>query len=727
MKTKNDGLVKRFFLISSVCLFLILPASAEVNGFSKTRAFEQNSNMSAAQLYNIGYDFYSQKNWWQASEKFQEALQKNGAYADAWYMLSKCSYEMNQFDLCVEYVENAQKYAGEKPEYTNLKAFSYITLGKFNDADKLFNSVLKKYPNNIEARFGLAELDLFSGKLSGAESLYNDALKREPLNVKALLSLALVSTELGKKDLAYSYINRALQSHANNEEVYFIASYLSAMNGDYKDAEKKCIMAVTVNPNYDSAYELLSTIYYAQKRYDDVIDIADFRINRNRNVSQAWFIKGLALEKLGRYEDSLATWETGLTVDPSDEIMRSAFELSILKNTRLEDPRRKNWAMYHVKKGQKYQKKYSGLQVRYEYQSALKINPKNKTARLAFSDILYNDGFNENYLEQIKFVKNNSKLPEVKNKDKPTDIEEAKKIRYTRLSDTVEGFESLMENTLAKKWDINPFYLDKTRWNIGIYYMEKVEPLYHCDIARIASDTLRLMFQGISSTNVKLYPEEVTGYADAYKKAHDKKLDYFIILTGDETERDVKIDAVMYSARTGTKTRDFSIYRTGNERFSGSLLRLRKEILSILPVRANILNRSLSDILIDIGKTEGIVKNSKFAVIKKGAMKTSDTGVGLVYNESDMLGIVTVTKVSEEISEGVLSDTGFYDRVNSDDELILVEVPDPKTSQETPSEAAKDTSPQATKDTQGKVSALKGADLEITRTPSLIRMIKELN
>ncbi|MBR0155006.1 MAG: tetratricopeptide repeat protein, partial [Treponema sp.] len=142
MKTKNDGLVKRFFLISSVCLFLILPASAEVNGFSKTRAFEQNSNMSAAQLYNIGYDFYSQKNWWQASEKFQEALQKNGAYADAWYMLSKCSYEMNQFDLCVEYVENAQKYAGEKPEYTNLKAFSYISLGKFNDADKLFNSVL---------------------------------------------------------------------------------------------------------------------------------------------------------------------------------------------------------------------------------------------------------------------------------------------------------------------------------------------------------------------------------------------------------------------------------------------------------------------------------------------------------------------------------------------------------------------------------------------------------
>lgn len=725
MKKKSDLIVALGLILFALCGTL----HAEVNTFSKTKAFEQNSKMTATELYETGLGYFDEKQWWQASEKFQEALQKNSAYADAWYMLSKCSYELNQFDLSVAYVENAQKYAGDKPEYSNLKAFSYISLGKFKEAENLFNEILKRFPNNIEARFGLAELDLFSGKLTGAEVLYKDALKREPLNVKALLSLALVSTELGKKDLAQSYINKALQSHANNEEVYFIASYLAAMNGNYSEAEKKCLMAVTVNPNYDSAYELLGTIYYAQGRYQDVIDIADFRINRNRDLSQAWFIKGLALEKLGRFEESIDTWQSGLEVDQTDEIMRSAFELSVLKNTELEDPRRKSWASYHVKKGQEYQKKYLGLQVRYEYQTALKINPRNKAARQAFADILYNDGFNENYLEQIKFVKDNSNKPEYANPKAPTDVEEAKSIRYVRLSDTIEGFESLMDNTLAKKWDINPFYLDKTRWNIGIYYMEKVEPLYHPDIARIASEELRLMFQGVSSTNVRLYPERVTGYADAYKKAHDKKLDYFIILTGDETDRDVKIDAVMYSARTGTKTKDFSIYRTGNERFSGALLRLRKDILSILPVRAKILNRSVNELLLDIGKSEGMVKNAEFAVVKKGAMKTSDTGIGLVYTDKDVLGKVTLSKVSEEISEGVLSDTGFYDRVNSGDEILLVKMPEKKNSNETQSEAALDITPQASeKDIENeKVSPLKGADLEITRTPSLLKMIKELN
>lgn len=713
--------------LAVLCVSIALLSSnvfAQVNGFSKTTAFEQNSKLSASQLYQIGMDFYADKNWWQASEKFQEALQKNNAYADAWYMLAKCSYEMNQFDLCTEYVSKAQHYAGEKPEYLNLTAFSYISTGKIKEAELLFNTVLKKYPNDIEARFGLAELDLFNGKLSGAEALYKDALKRQSSNVKALLSLALVSTELGKHDLARNYINKALQSHANNEEVYYIASYLSAMRGDYSEAERKALMAVQVNGNYDSAYELLGTIYYAQKRYQDVIDIADFRISRNRDLTQAWFMKGLAQEKLGQFEDSLSTWETGLEIDPTDEIMRAAFELSILSHTRIEDPRRKAWAMYHVRKGQEYQKKYLGPQVRYEYQTALKINPKNKTARSAFAELLYNDGFNENYLEQLKFVKENTPEPVIKNKDKPTDAEVNRQIRYIRLSDTVEGFESLMSNTMAQRWDINPFYLDKTRWNIGIYYMEKIEPMYHCDIARIASNTLRLMFQGIASTNVRLYPEEVSGYADAYKKAHDKKLDYFIILTGDETDRDVKIDAVVYSGRTGTKSQSFSIYRTGNDRFSNALLRLRKDILEILPVRARILNRNLNEMLIDIGKSEGMVKGAEFAVVRKGAMKTSDNGVGLVYTDKDMLGKVTVTKTSEEISEGILSDTGFYDRVNSNDELILIKMPE-KASKNSPSETALDTAPQG--DQQKKVSPLKGADLEISRTPSLIKMIKELN
>ena len=113
--------------LAVLCVSIALLSSnvfAQVNGFSKTTAFEQNSKLSASQLYQIGMDFYADKNWWQASEKFQEALQKNNAFADAWYMLAKCSYEMNQFDLCTEYVSKASSIiAGNNLQYIKFLLF----------------------------------------------------------------------------------------------------------------------------------------------------------------------------------------------------------------------------------------------------------------------------------------------------------------------------------------------------------------------------------------------------------------------------------------------------------------------------------------------------------------------------------------------------------------------------------------------------------------------------
>ncbi|MCQ2610703.1 MAG: tetratricopeptide repeat protein [Treponema sp.] len=715
----------------AVIILSISLCSVYAQRLSGTRSFEQNSKLSAVELYNLGVDQMQEKNWWQASEYFSESLQKNPVYADAWFRLSKCSYEMNQFDLSITYADNAIKYAGSKPEYINLKALAFVSQGKLDEARTLFSSILKNYPNNLDARFGLAELELFAGKISAAESYYLEALKRSPSDVKALLSLALVSTELGKYKLARDYINKALTSHAGNEEVYYVAAFLSAMNGNLEDARKKCLMSVQVNGNYDPAYELLCTVLYEQKKYDEVINIADFRINRNRNNIQPWFVKGLALEKLGRKEEAIDIWTKALNIDPNDEITRCAFENLALEITDVEDPRRKTWGAYHVKKAKEFQKKYMSSNVRYEYQTALKLNPASKAARESFADLLYNDGYNENYLDQIKFVKENSVVPVPKDNANPTEIEKLKAIKYTKLTDTIEGFESLMYNSLAKKWDINPFFLEKTRWHLGIYYMEKMEPLYHPDLARITACSLAGMFSGISSTSVRLYPQKVSGYADAFKKAHDTMMDYFVILTCDETDRDVKIEAVMYSTRTGAKVRNFNIYRTGNDRFAGSLLRLRKEILDTLPVRARILNRDGKDLLVDIGKTEGVVKGTEFAVVKKGQVLTNDSGTGLVLTEKNKLGTVTLTKVSEEISEGVLSETGFYDRVNVNDELILVKIPQAKTDDK--SQVAGDTSPSADQngtpvvnETKEKASALKGADLEISRTPNLLRMIREL-
>jgi hypothetical protein len=149
-------------------------------------------------------------------------------------------------------------------------------------------------------------------------------------------------------------------------------------------------------------------------------------------------------------------------------------------------------------------------------------------------------------------------------------------------------------------------------------------------------------------------------------------------------------------------------------------------------VRAKLLERSGNDVLVDIGKTEGMVKGAKFAVIARGALKTADSGKGLRFEKDALLGTVELVKVGEEISEGVLSGTGFYDRVNPRDELLLLEMPKDDSDA---SKTAQDTSPAA--DQNGRPldgspieaaaeDPLRGAAAKAERTPELLEMIRGL-
>ena len=81
-----------------------------------------------------------------------------------------------------------------------------LALGEKDKALEVFNQVLAVYPNDIDAHFGIAEIELYNGKFTGAELEYIEALKRQTTNRKALLSLALVCAETGRFTQSDKYL-----------------------------------------------------------------------------------------------------------------------------------------------------------------------------------------------------------------------------------------------------------------------------------------------------------------------------------------------------------------------------------------------------------------------------------------------------------------------------------------------------------------------------------------
>lgn len=529
-------------------------------------------SVTAVSLYNEGVDLQQRDDYYGAVDAFREALQLNDHYGDAWFHLAQCTYELGEFDLTVEYTNNAEKYAHNYSEIRNLRGMAYISLGRLTDARAVFEQVLKEFPNDVNSRFGIAQLNLFDGSLSAAESVYLEALKRQTTNKTALLSLALISAEMGKNEVARNYINQALTYHSGKAQVHYLAAYLAAQQGDFVEAERRARGAVQLRGDYDKAYELLSNILYAQKKYSEVIDMCDFRIGRNRKSSDAWYLKGLAQKKLGNVKDAINTFSTGLTISPQDEVMRAALEELVGENVDVEDSRRSTWAQYHIKKADEYKRNYDGPSERYEYQQALKVDPLNKTARQAFADMLNRDGFYELYLSQLKFLSDNNASTTSKTQPSVQTDENSPAVKKSaqdvKNADSIEALDSMMSDSLAKKWNVDPFYLDKTRWNIGIYYKKAPIQLIHSDAEQITAVAACDIFSGVPTTSVDVQTEPVSGYGDAFKQARSTGRDYFAILSINETERAITLDADIYSARTGTLTTKMHIYRTGNDRYA---------------------------------------------------------------------------------------------------------------------------------------------------------------
>ena len=609
-------------------------------------------------LYNEAVKLQNEENWYTASQYFIEVVNDNPAFSDAWYRLADCSYRLGEFDLAFQYLESAEKYEKNKPEIKNLKGMILLALGRTEEARSLFNEVLKKFPNDVNAHFGLAEIELYDGKFSGAENQYVEALKRQNTNRKALLSLALVCAETKRYSQAEKYLRQAMQYYSGEPEVHYLAAIIYTMQGNYSLAEKHARIAVEIRGGYESAYELLAQIIYLQHRYSEVIDLCDFIISRNRNAPSAWYLKGIAQSKLGNIEDAIQTWDTGLSVNPQDELMRMMLELNVKNTLELDDARRAQWAAYHMNNARQYESRYDKAGSTYEFQRALMLDPSNSQARLAYADILELNGMHELYLEQLNFVKTNSENSVSRS-----------------LNDTIEAYESLLTDTLAKKWKVDAFYLDKTRWNIAVFYTENTSTFNHADSDRLTALACADIFSGIAITSVKTQVTPVSGYGEAFNNARANGFDYFIMVSLSEGDDDLSLSATMYSGRTGTETFSEKYYATGNNRFSTVLRRFRNSVLEKLTVRGKILHRNGKTVLIDLGRSENIIKDAQFKIVKKGCVKTADAGQGLFFRDDDVVGMLVVSEAGEEVSEATITSHGFYDRINEGDELVLVSMP----------------------------------------------------
>jgi len=588
-----------------------------------------------------------------AIDDYMAALALNPSYGEALAGLAECYYELEEYDQALSYATKAAVYRKGDRGLVDLEGFIRLGLGDLEGARARFDSVLAAVPNDLDGRFGLALLDLAAGKKTQARGRLEESLGISPQNARALVSLALIALDQARSEDAGLLVEKALASHPGDARVQLVAARVAEARGDRADAVYHARNAVSLQPARSEARSLLGGLLYASKDYEGAAAIMRDSLALDRKDASAWFTLGLAQSALGKTSDAMYSLETATGLLPDDEVARIALENLVIDTTPLEAPQRQGYADWHVVKGREYEDRSYFDQALIEYRRALRVYPYSVQGRTAYAELLRKRGFPARQLTELRFLESIGRADR-------------------SVLDAIETWTSLLSDSVAQAWGIDQYGLPKRPYKIAVFIQPEPGAEHHTDVSSVIVRYLTDILASGSRLKVLPLAPKVGGPSEAFRLAREAGADYYLMLSTQETDREIQLRGELRVGRTGSPAQSFRSYRTGNDRVKNTTVRLADLLVSSLQPKGAIQKRNQDRVLVDLGAADGLKAGDRLAVLKKGSLGVRNEGLGPSWPPSAVLGTLTITAVDEEASVGSLKSAGFFDTINVGDEIIAL-------------------------------------------------------
>ena len=133
--------------------------------------------------------------------------------------------------------------------------------GKYRAAEKLYQEILTKNPNNLYSLSNLGVVYFRTGKLKAAELTLKKATAIAPKDEFAHTTLGIVYYRQAKFDNALTELTKALAINPKSATAHNYLGITASQKGWQEAAEKEMLEAIADNPNYADAHFNLAVIY----------------------------------------------------------------------------------------------------------------------------------------------------------------------------------------------------------------------------------------------------------------------------------------------------------------------------------------------------------------------------------------------------------------------------------------------------------------------------------
>ncbi|MFW6234629.1 MAG: tetratricopeptide repeat protein [Spirochaetota bacterium] len=587
-----------------------------------------------------------------AIQRYREALDLNGNYADAWYGLARSFVALSEYDQALEAVREAARRARRNPDIIALEGDILLLLGRIEEAADAYNRILATEPNNVSARIGLAELAVAEGRTQTALETYRTVLSISPENRPAILALAVLYDERGDMEAAERYLALALEFHPRDPFVHELVSRYYLRAGRYDLARSHAETAVALSPDFARGWELLARTELSAGDYDAAVAASDRLIQVDPDSARAFYLLGLSYEGRDSFEEAVDAFDRSLRISPDDEVTRYALESTVDRGFDLEDPVREDIAQFRFDRAESLIEQNQLMQAHAEYRRGLLINPSDRDGRFAFAGLQRRMGFDGKMLAELRVL-------------------ERLGFADRQIEEEIELYEYLRQTSLENTWEVDQFALERDRLSFSMFHTHDHGADSRPSSGRFVAEFLRHRLIGSELIDIEELPLRVSSPEEAFDAARSADTDYFLVVTFEETERSIELSVTVSHSATGTRVAEFNVSRTGSGAVQRAAAAIADRLEAAIPGRGRLLSRDGRDVLVSIGRADGVSEEDELVVVRDGMVATEARELGYRYDPSDRLGTVTVTEVDDLIAEGRLTREGFFDLFALGDTVLL--------------------------------------------------------
>lgn len=561
-----------------------------------------------------------------AADRIRRVITLNPHFGEAYVRLGEALIWLEDYEAADQALSEARSLRYRGPALPLLEARLDVLTGDVESARRRYDALLQEQPYQEAARVGRAILRLADGATDSVVRDLQDLTRRFPENRQLLAALMRVMLDRENFQQLQEYLDLALTYHGDSASIQLLAAEYAFQSEDYDRAEFHARNAVALAPTLTEAWLIMAqtAIHFgelerARAHYEELL-----RIDPENHG--AWYARGELQARVDRIEDARQSWERALEIRPDFELARIALENTAIQNLDMDHPLRAELAEDYRQSGAELRDRFLNRQAERHFRRGLQLNPFDPVLRAAIADLYLQRGWEARYLAELEVMHA---------RNLTADLPGA--LSQEELQDRLNVYRAQMRNTPAIVWGVDQFTASRPRTSIFLV-TRNTGPATLPGADRHLGDYTAGLLQGSQQIDIADAVTTDAPVSDLVRMARQEDAALLAVLEVGLQDRSATVQLQLLETASTRSRANLTFRRSGNDRIDGTMQALTEEILSQVEPRGAVLRRRFEDVLISLGRMDGLSAEDTIRFVT--APGSQELGTGKVTEVDDLVSVV---------------------------------------------------------------------------------------